>query len=121
VETVATGCSHRNWNRDWDHPHTLLERWIMASRDNRQRRRPSKTRAIGYSFKSDSDLEEATDNFLEKEIERPGTPVSQFGTDGLILWVNGTPGPDLRSVIKQLKKIGWVTQSRNEFFGGELK
>jgi hypothetical protein len=83
----------------------------MPSRNNLQRYRPSMTKTVGYEFMTESetiDLEPETESFFEKEVQRKGTPVTQFGTDGHILWMNGRPGRELRLVLKRLILLGWI-------------
>jgi hypothetical protein len=70
------------------------------------------TRVVGYEFSFPVDLEGATDELLEREVAREGTPVTQYGTDGYMLWLNGRPGPGLRRVVADVAALGWARVSR---------
>ena len=61
------------------------------------------TRVAGYRFESAIDIEGVTDALLEKEVAKEGTPVTQYGTDGLFLWLNGRPGRRMRGITSRLK------------------
>ena len=70
------------------------------------------TRAAGYSFESAVDIEGVTDELLEKEVAKEGTPITQYGTDGLVLWLNGRPGRRMRGIVAKLKRFGWQPTRR---------
>jgi hypothetical protein len=65
------------------------------------------TRVVGFNFESEVDLECRTDDLLSRELYTEGTPVTQYGTDGFCLWVNGVPGPEFREVLRKVKRLGW--------------
>jgi hypothetical protein len=65
------------------------------------------TRVVSHKFTSAKDLESETSDLLDRELTIDGTTVTQYGTDGLFLWMNGAPGPNLREVVKKLKELGW--------------
>jgi hypothetical protein len=84
----------------------------MGGADNVQRGRPSMTRVAGWQFRSEEDAEDATCDLLDREVARAGTPVTQYGTDGHFLWLNGVPGAEMRGVLAELRKLGWVPSRR---------
>ncbi len=76
-------------------------------RENTQRDRPSLTRVIGYEFETWSNLETVTDEILGKELDREGTPLTQYEARGRFLWLNGAPGAELRKILTRLEGLGW--------------
>ena len=83
----------------------------MGSHDNPHRNRPSMTRVVGYHFDSVDDLECQTDDLLERELRDPETTVTQYGTNGHFLWLNGQPGARLRAVVAKVVALGWQRKS----------
>lgn len=85
----------------------------MSGGENHHRGRPKMSRVVSFYFASPVDLEGKTADLLRKELENPETPLTQFGTEGFVLWLTGAPGAPLRAILASLEALGWARTSES--------